>query len=1151
MATEEVEDNGALLTKSVCDNPDDPSSQFDLGLYLWERGEKDKAAEHFVISAKLNPHNGLAFRFLGDYYHFHTNLTDTTNRALKCYQRAISLNPDDNHAGEILCDMLDQQGKLSLEISVCREACDKSRKAFWAFRRLGFLQVHQEQWSEAVPSFQHAIRGYPTCADLWEALGLAYQRLGMFTAAIKSFGRVIDLEDTRVFALVESGNIFLILGSFRKAVEQFQKALYISPHSASANYGLASALLGLSKECIYLGAFKWGASLLEDACKVTKATTHFAGNFSCVWKLHGDIQLTYAKCFPWTEPDWNSKLDVETFKTSIDSWRKTCYLAALSAKSSYQRALHLAPWQANIYTDIAITLDHISYLEGESSRFDTSAWQLSEKMSLGALLLEPDNYEFWVSLGCITDHRPLKQHALIRALQLDISSAFAWSYLGQLYREEGELKLARQAFDCGRSIDPSLALPWAGMAADYLYRESTLEEAFESSLRAAQLLPLADFQVGLAKLALVSGNLSSPQVFAAIQQAVQRAPNYPESHNLNGLACEARNEYQAAVASYRLAHCAISISSADVPKSHVLDISVNLIRSLCEASKGLGGSPHFRLAGQAGNIEEALQECENLNKEDLLNAEGLQIYAFCLWRLGKHDLALPVARNLATMVSKMEKLCAAAAVGFICRMLYKITGLDSTINSILKMPKEMFQNPKVLLLVYAINALDQSDRLDPIVSYGLHTCSSHEHLSRMHYLMALGKLLKYGSEKCLAFQSGIDYLRRVLHKFPNSNLLRNQLGYLLLSSEEWKDTHTAIRCGTIKSFVSMNEEGLKSACEIIGAGAIACNVIGSRVPKFSFPSCDYQCQNGPQAVQELQSTKDATCQYQKLQLLLCASEISLQSGNKIDSINHARNATALSLPDRYLFFGHLLLCRAYASLGSFENLQDEYIKCLELKTDYYIAWMCLKVIETQYEVQSDVNILELGLKECSRGGFKSGDIWMALFSFVLGLVSLRNRDFLSAEESFAQACTLADTESCFFLCHGVACMMVGKECLEPDFISNAVRSLTRAQAISYEQQEYMPIVSILLAQAEGSLGSKERWEKNLRMEWSTWPPEMRPAELYLQMHLLATWSKGGPDYMSRVVSSKSPLKWVLHAIHTNPSCSRYWKVLQKLVNGFA
>lgn len=164
---------------------------------LWEQGgEESKAAEHFVISAKLNPQNGTAFRYLGDFY---ARVSADFQRALKCYHRAVILNPDDSLAGEPFCDLLDQQGKLTLQFSVCSEASDKSPRAFWAFRRLGFLlvlsltphffvlpssfflvrclhflfvffhfQVHQKKWSEAVHRLQHAIRGYPTCADLWE-----------------------------------------------------------------------------------------------------------------------------------------------------------------------------------------------------------------------------------------------------------------------------------------------------------------------------------------------------------------------------------------------------------------------------------------------------------------------------------------------------------------------------------------------------------------------------------------------------------------------------------------------------------------------------------------------------------------------------------------------------------------------------------------------------------------------------------------------------------------------------------------------------------------------------------------------------------------------------------------------------------------------
>lgn len=53
-------------------------------------------------------------------------------------------------------------------------------------------------------------------------------------------------------------------------------------------------------------------------------------------------------------------------------------------------------------------------------------------MSLGGLLLEGDNNEFWVTLGFVSGHNALKQHAFIRGLQLDVSLAVAWACLGKV-----------------------------------------------------------------------------------------------------------------------------------------------------------------------------------------------------------------------------------------------------------------------------------------------------------------------------------------------------------------------------------------------------------------------------------------------------------------------------------------------------------------------------------------------------------------------------------------------------------------------------------------------------------------------------------------------------------------------------------------------
>lgn len=127
----------------------------------------------------------------------------------------------------------------------------------------------------------------------------------------------------------------------------------------------------------------------------------------------------------------------------------------------------------------------------------------------------------------------------------------------------------------------------------------------------------------------------------------------------------------------------------------------------------------------------------------LLDAQGLQIYAISLWQIGENDLALSVARDLAASVSAMEQASRATSVSFICKFLYKISGQESAIISILKMPKELFQNSKISFVVSAIDALDESNKLESVVSSSRYFLASHEEIARMHCLVALGKLVSF------------------------------------------------------------------------------------------------------------------------------------------------------------------------------------------------------------------------------------------------------------------------------------------------------------------------------------------------------------------------------------------------------------------------
>lgn len=68
------------------------------------------------------------------------------------------------------------------------------------------------------------------------------------------------------------------------------------------------------------------------------------------------------------------------------------------------------------------------------------------------------------------------------------------------------------------------------------------------------------------------------------------------------------------------------------------------------------------------------------------------------------------------------------------------------------------------------------------------------------------------------------------------------------------------------------------------------------------------------------------------------------------------------------------------------------------------------------------------------------------------------------------------------------------------FLSRAIKSLTKVHELSLIP---LPYASILLAQAEGSLGSKERWDRILRLEWHNWSPGLIFMLFFLKIIILS------------------------------------------------
>lgn len=134
---------------------------------------------------------------------------------------------------------------------------------------------------------------------------------------------------------------------------------------------------------------------------------------------------------------------------------------------------------------------------------------------------------------------------------------------------------------------------------------------------------------------------------------------------------------------------------------------------------------------------------QNLNFEGMLNSNALQIYAVALWKLGKKDLALTVAKNLARIVSTMQQRCLVAALRLICSLIYCISGQNPAVEFLLKLPKEILQSTKVSSIVAALDVLCPSSQLEMLLQSNLQTFASRDSVTELLSLICMRKMVKF------------------------------------------------------------------------------------------------------------------------------------------------------------------------------------------------------------------------------------------------------------------------------------------------------------------------------------------------------------------------------------------------------------------------
>jgi tetratricopeptide (TPR) repeat protein len=181
-------------------------------------------------------------------YVAHNNLGDAldnksqTDEAIRHYQEALSLKPDDAFAHNNLGTALEKKGQIDEAIGQFRQAIRLKPDDAEAHNNLGNAFDRKGQTDEAIHHYQEALRLKPDLAEAHYNLGVALRRKDQLGEAIHQYEETVRLKPDLAEAHCSLGAALEKKGQTDEAIHQFQEALRLKPDYADAHYNLGVVL---------------------------------------------------------------------------------------------------------------------------------------------------------------------------------------------------------------------------------------------------------------------------------------------------------------------------------------------------------------------------------------------------------------------------------------------------------------------------------------------------------------------------------------------------------------------------------------------------------------------------------------------------------------------------------------------------------------------------------------------------------------------------------------------------------------------------------------------------------------------------------------------------------------------------------------------
>ena len=207
-------------------------TQFYRAFAYQEKGDYDKAIQHYSKALELNPqmaeaynNRGIAYSDKGDYPH-----------AIEDFNKAIELKPDYAEAYNNRGTAYREKGNLGRAIEDYNTAIQLQPGLTQAYNNRGNAFRDKGDYTRAIEDFNKAIELKPDYAEAHSNRGLTYKDKGDYAHAIEDYTKAVQLKPDYTSAYNKRGITYKNEGDFDRAIEDYTKAIDLNPDYVDAYY---------------------------------------------------------------------------------------------------------------------------------------------------------------------------------------------------------------------------------------------------------------------------------------------------------------------------------------------------------------------------------------------------------------------------------------------------------------------------------------------------------------------------------------------------------------------------------------------------------------------------------------------------------------------------------------------------------------------------------------------------------------------------------------------------------------------------------------------------------------------------------------------------------------------------------------------------